>query len=88
MPATSAQPWRSATNMAIRVTVFKTNVSQMADALTVIELLTQQLPQCRINFDLDDCDRILRIESTGIEVNHGQVCQQLITLGYTCALLP
>jgi hypothetical protein len=43
------------------IEIFKTNV----DTSIAPELLTQlqhHFPSCKINFDLDDCDRILRIE--------------------------
>jgi len=46
------------------VEVFKTNIRNHSTAILVkIELLAL-FPDCKINFDLEDCDRILRIEST------------------------
>ena len=44
------------------VEVFKTNVEDTGQAEMFIDILSDKLPGCRINFDLDDCDRILRIE--------------------------
>lgn len=44
------------------VEIFKTNVEDKSLAEMVIEILYLELPPCKINFDLDDCDRILRLE--------------------------
>ncbi len=45
------------------VEIFKTDVQEVSKANRVIEKLLQQFPSYRINFDLQDCDRILRVES-------------------------
>lgn len=44
------------------VEVFKTNVYDKWSAEELVELLCHQYPGCAINFDLEDCDKILRIE--------------------------
>jgi hypothetical protein len=43
------------------VEVFRTNVDSAGTADLLVRLLRECFPQCRINFDLHDCDRILRI---------------------------
>ena len=45
------------------VEVFKTNVTELADAELLIGELHKAFPFYKVNFDLDDCDNILRIES-------------------------
>ncbi|GHN01894.1 hypothetical protein WSM22_33830 [Cytophagales bacterium WSM2-2] len=45
------------------VEVFKTNIRSRQTAAVVKLQLLMLFPDCKINFDLDDCDRILRIES-------------------------
>lgn len=45
------------------VEVFKTNVDSEKLALKIIRSLTKRFPHYKVNFDLDDCDNILRIES-------------------------
>jgi hypothetical protein len=45
------------------VEVFKTNVHEPAHAEKLVDLLYQHFPARKINFYLEDCDRILRIES-------------------------
>lgn len=44
------------------VEVFKTNVSQPADAIRLVRIIEQQFSGVQANFDLEDCDRILRVE--------------------------
>jgi hypothetical protein len=41
--------------------IFKTNVDSAGQAEDLLEILCEFLPSAEINFDLDDCDRILRI---------------------------
>ena len=52
--------------LQVMVTVYKTNVSTKIRAKSIIDKLASELSGCRINFDLEDCDKILRIEGTDI----------------------
>lgn len=45
------------------IEVFKTNVQKAAQSRLMIKLLKVHFPASQINFDLDDCDKVLRIES-------------------------
>jgi hypothetical protein len=47
------------------VEVFKTNVQETSEAAKLVCLLLQHFPGSKINFDLHDCDKILRVEGTG-----------------------
>ncbi|MDB5156212.1 MAG: hypothetical protein JWR50_919 [Mucilaginibacter sp.] len=73
--------------MAVQVEIFKTNVLQECDANDMIRLLLQHCPNCRINFDLDDCDRILRIESRHHIITIQQIIHLMTVWGYTCTHL-
>lgn len=44
------------------VEIFKTNVNNEGLAAEIITTLKKLFPDYEINFDLDDCDRILRVE--------------------------
>lgn len=44
------------------VEVFKTDVKRRSQARSLLALLNKQFPESRINFDLEDCDKILRIQ--------------------------
>jgi hypothetical protein len=48
----------------MKVEIFKTNIQRKRTAAKIQMELLMLFPGSRINFDLDDCDRILRIEST------------------------
>lgn len=47
------------------VEVFKTNVREAGEADKVIALLLHHFPGSKINFDLQDCDKVLRVEGSG-----------------------
>ena len=67
------------------VEVFKTNVQETEQAELLIDLLRQHFPGSKINFDLDDCDKVLRIE--GIDFITGNVIDALKQQGFMCNLL-
>jgi hypothetical protein len=67
------------------VEVFKTNISNLAQANQVIKLLQQQFPLAQITIDLDDCDRILRMEN--VTINPHQVTITISQLGFYCQVL-
>ena len=46
------------------VEIFKTNVSNQQLANKIIMDLNQLFPDYNINFDLEDCDKVLRVKST------------------------
>jgi len=67
------------------VLVFKTNVHDLKIARWLVTELQQHFPMHRINFDLDDCDRILRIE--GQDLEEALVAAMLHAKGYECSIL-
>jgi hypothetical protein len=50
------------------IEVFKTNVVKPEDAKHILFILNRVFPEYYINFDLEDCDHILRVEHTNILV--------------------
>ncbi|QNJ98744.1 hypothetical protein [Constantimarinum furrinae] len=44
------------------VEVFKTDINSLEKANRLLELLAVHFPEVSFNFDLEDCDRILRAE--------------------------
>ena len=44
------------------IEVFKTNVEEARRAQDLVSVLLQHFPGRKINFDLHDCDNILRVE--------------------------
>lgn len=67
------------------VEVFKTNVNEEIIADVILKILVLSLPESYINFDLEDCDRILRIENCKIHTS--EVIQILKQYGYERLLL-
>lgn len=67
------------------VEVFKTSVTDQKDAVTILAALNGNLPSCTINFDLDDCDNILRVKGDSIPIP--LIMELLHTSGFECSLL-
>ncbi len=66
----------------MEILVFKTNVTSKKKVSMIAPLLTS-FPNIRQwNFDLDDRDKILRIEATGL--NPCSVERLLLTAGFNC----
>jgi hypothetical protein len=67
------------------VEVFKTNIRKKAQSKTLLCILSQTFPSFQINFDLSDCDKVLRVEGDHIEAlrimtlinSHGFKCEVL-----------
>lgn len=62
--------------------IFKTDVHCQQDANKIIDALFKIYPEYIINFDLEDCDNILRIEGAKITTNTIINCLELF--GYQC----
>jgi hypothetical protein len=67
------------------VEVFKTNVGSIAESVLLLDQLHACFPSFKINFDLEDCDRILRIEGTDICIK--TVSGILSSHNFTCEVL-
>jgi len=44
------------------IEVFKTNVQEISQANKIVAVLLEHFPGSRINFDMHDCDKVLRVE--------------------------
>lgn len=67
------------------VEVFKTNVKQKRQAKDLLNALSSQFPLYRINLDLEDCDKILRVE--GDNVPPEKIRNLVKAKGYQCQVL-
>ena len=67
------------------VEVFKTDVPAKYFADLIIDELQKHFPAAKINFDLDDCDKILRVEARKIVVD--DIMEQLKQIGFKCEVL-
>jgi hypothetical protein len=67
------------------IEVFKTNVRNKAQSRLLLCALSEIFPSLKINFDLSDCDKVLRVEGDNMEPatimmlvkEHGFVCEIL-----------
>ena len=67
------------------IEVFKTNVEHASDANTIVHMLLQYFPGSRINFDLQDCDKILRVE--GKDFSTQTILTFMKENGFYCSIL-
>ena len=67
------------------VEVFKTNVKKKSQSKMLHCILSEAFPSFKINFDLSDCDKVLRVEGENITAlgimilvkEHGFICEVL-----------
>lgn len=71
--------------MIMVVEIFKTNVQEEADKNHIMTVIQTQFPAYKINFDLEDCDKILRVE--GDELQPENIVEYVNHLGYVCVPL-
>lgn len=67
------------------VEVFKTSIVNQCDSSLVSNVLYVLYPEAKINIDLEDCDRILRIEHSRVPVE--EVIKMVKALGHQCEVL-
>ena len=67
------------------VEVFKTNVNEDLAANRLVVLLLKHFPKSKINFDLHDCDNILRVE--GKDFISEKIMRLVNENGFTCKIL-
>jgi predicted RNA-binding protein YlqC (UPF0109 family) len=67
------------------VEVFKTNIQKKAQSSMLLCVLTEAFPSFKINFDLSDCDKVLRVEGDNIEALRVMILVQ--QNGFCCEVL-
>jgi len=70
------------------IEVFKTNVKNKKDANRIISILNSMFEKYSINFDLEDCDKILRIENNYGVIDISIICELLKNEGVFFEVLP
>jgi hypothetical protein len=69
------------------VEVFKTTVNNRTNALLLLEQIHHTYSSYRANFDLEDCDRILRVECISGKVDELWLIRLLQKAGFDAAVL-
>ena len=67
------------------IEVFNTNAREGSQANELIALLQTHFPGSRVNFDFDDCDKILRVE--GKNISSEKIMQMLQAKDCICSVL-
>jgi hypothetical protein len=67
------------------VEVFKTNVRKKAQSKMLLCSLSEAFPSFKINFDLSDCDKVLRVEGDNMEALRIMILVK--EYGFTCEVL-
>lgn len=70
------------------VEVFRTNIDAPEQAQVILAMIGKRFPEYRINFDLDDCDRIMRVSADDREIDSIKLCSMVNRLGYSIEILP
>ncbi|MGX5820091.1 hypothetical protein ACWKWU_17975 [Chitinophaga lutea] len=70
------------------VEIFKTNVCSPRNAEWLTDLIHRRFEKYRANFDLEDCDRILRVISPTGAIDAHAVIALMAEQGYQAAVLP
>lgn len=67
------------------VEVFKTNVQNHSDAERLVAELSKKNSILKINFDLNDCDNVLRIEAK--KINPLEIIELMHSNGFQCEVI-
>jgi hypothetical protein len=67
------------------VEVFKTNVQKKAQSKMLLCILSEAFPSFKINFDLSDRDKVLRVEGDNMEVLRIMILVK--EFGFKCEVL-
>lgn len=70
-----------------RISVFTTNIGYVKDVATVIEALNKVYPEFKVNVDMEDCDRILRVESQNEIIDAIEIIKIVKEKGFECGVL-
>lgn len=69
------------------VEIFKTDISRRRDAEKMIGLLRDKWLGCRVSIDLDDCDKVLRLEAAGSSICPSEVISFLARHDFNATIL-
>lgn len=64
------------------IAVYKTDVTDRSKAKTIVDAIHRQCPDCEASFDLEDCDKVLRVESKNGKVEESEIRDIFKNYGY------
>ncbi len=69
------------------IEVFKTNVNDYREASKLQKRITNLFPSCNVNFDLEDCDKVLRVCNHHGTIEAERIIKIISELGYEVEVL-
>lgn len=69
------------------IEVFKTNVQKESQADLLVDLISLAFLDYRASFDLEDCDKVLRVASRQSEICCASIIRLLEDFGYDAEIL-
>lgn len=70
------------------IEVFKTDVKDRDHARLLVDQIHKTFQYCHANFDLDDCDKILRVTGIRSEAEVDRIISIVKSLGSDAQILP
>ncbi len=70
----------------MQIEVYSTNITKRKDATRILKAFRQEFPAASLFFDLEDCDKIMRVTATIDTIN--TIPFWLKTHGFDCTILP
>ena len=70
------------------VEVFKTNVEDQIDAIILINRIQANFEGYAVTFDLEDCDKILRVRTDEPSVQSAHIITMIEKMGFDAIILP
>lgn len=68
------------------IEIFKTNVNSKRQSNRILKMLKRIFPNASFIFDLEDCDKILRVDYIEM-VQIPIIKNEIINLGFACEIL-
>ncbi|MGA9637437.1 hypothetical protein [Flavobacterium sp.] len=69
------------------IEIYKTNIIKKKDSKQIAKQLQQLFPDYSITFDLEDCDRILRINTFEAILDHNTILKLVYESGFYIEIL-
>ncbi|RZJ69859.1 hypothetical protein [Flavobacterium sp.] len=67
------------------IEIFRTNISKTTDARNMVLSLMSLYPTGKITFDLEDCDKVLRVET--LRLKPDAIISLMQASGFACEIL-
>lgn len=71
-----------------KVGVYKTDIEDESEAESILKKIRRELPGSNPSIDLEDCDKVLRVEFSGYLIDEPGLKEILKDHGYKMEVLP